>query len=177
MIPQYKVLDIETTIHRDDRNKIVGSCWSKLNKLVLYGQLVPISLKDWMSVDAEDVIQILEEEPAQPDTDILVVGHNLKFDLGWLRFRYGWDISRLKIWDTMVYEYLKAGGLDVELNLAACCRRYGIEAEHKDFLKEVFASGLNTDTCDRPALTEYLRKDLISTNELFKRQWEETYGD
>jgi DNA polymerase I-like protein with 3'-5' exonuclease and polymerase domains len=65
------------------------------------------------------------------DADRLVlVAHNAKFELGWL-LRYGYDLSNILPWDTMLAEYVLAGNRQVDLSLDATARRYGMPGKEK----------------------------------------------
>jgi DNA polymerase I-like protein with 3'-5' exonuclease and polymerase domains len=99
----------------------------------------------------------------------LLIGHNIKFDLSWLRevgFTYNGPI-----YDTMITEYVLAEGLHVDLDLSSCCARYGIETK-KDILSEYLAKGINVNEIPWPELEEYGLHDVEITWALFWKQLE-----
>ncbi len=97
----------------------------------------------------------------------LLIGHNIKGDLMWLR-EVGFVYSG-PLYDTMIMEYILAEGQHVELGLHACCGRYGIEGK-KDTVAEYWAKKINTDDVPWAVLEEYGVQDIESTWNLFHAQ-------
>jgi DNA polymerase I-like protein with 3'-5' exonuclease and polymerase domains len=163
------VLDIECTFQTDEKGKRDPSPLNPLNKLVSIG---------WQEVD-EPGYSLYYSDPDSCKHELqqyltsttLLIGHNIKFDLQWLiecGFTYEGDL-----WDTMLYEYTKAGGVHTPLNLSECCTRYGIETKTDVVKTEYWDKGINTDMVPWDILEEYGRQDVKITKELFDIQYAE----
>lgn len=66
---------------------------------------------------------------SERDGKVIVAGHNLKFDLGWLRhggYQLVRDAGKLQIWDTQIAVYLLSGQRDKFVSLDTLCKRYGL---------------------------------------------------
>lgn len=101
----------------------------------------------------------------------LLIGHNIKFDLSWLLecgFEYDGDI-----YDTMIYEYIKAGGIrTLKLNLSDCCRRRKLPVKH-DTTKDYLKNGIGFESMPWDIVEEYGRNDVGITWLLYHKQQEE----
>ena len=111
----------------------------------------------------------------------LLVGHNIKFDLLWY-----WDHPDMKafikrggkIWDTMYAEYLVSGQLysqnqlnpAYQINLKACGNRRALNMVKTDLVKALWDAGARTEDIKETILMEYMRSDILSTEELFQLQ-------
>jgi DNA polymerase I-like protein with 3'-5' exonuclease and polymerase domains len=78
------------------------------------------------------------------DKTTLLIGHNLKFDLAWLRecgFKYTG-----KLWDTQIFEHVAAKGQSHRImpSLRASAERRGIELPKLDVLNAYWKAGYNT---------------------------------
>ena len=77
------------------------------------------------------------------DTDLLV-GHNIKFDLKWLR-ACGF-IYTGKVHDTMIAEYILHGGEKVPLSLAKCCERYALPQKKTGLIEEYMKKNVSFES-------------------------------
>lgn len=101
------------------------------------------------------------------------VGHNLKFDFG---FVYHADNSTLlemlandtPVWDTQVAEYVNGSGLK---SLEKACEDAGVAFTKDDEVKRYWEEGYDTEDIPTDILEAYLKEDLRATDELFKHQW------
>ena len=107
-----------------------------------------------------------------------LVGHNIKYELGWLH-RMGVDISRLLVFDTQVAEYVLLGNLasgDVKrglrpksISLDACCARR--HWRRKDPVVDTWIkNGITVDQIPAAWLGRRCATDVESTEELFLQQ-------
>lgn len=99
----------------------------------------------------------------------LIIGHNLKFDMQWLKhcgFKYNG-----KLYDTMICDYVFSKGLKRPLSLAECCSRYGLESK-SDILEEYWKKGINTNAVPLKELIEYGEQDILITKQLYDKQQE-----
>lgn len=110
---------------------------------------------------------------------VILVGHNIKFDLKHLFHRYeGWMSTHilehenmLGVWDTSIYSYLASGHTHKYPSLSATLKEYGIEETKIDEVTAIFKSGLGADHVEPELLKTYLIRDLEVTDELFRAQF------
>lgn len=102
------------------------------------------------------------------DRTTLLVGHNIKYDLIWLKacgVKYDGPL-----YDTMLAEYVLAKGTYQPLDLGSCCLRRGIPAESKDMLAEHLDKGGNVDDMPLDDLIKYGKGDIEITEKLYQAQ-------
>ena len=161
------VLDIETDFYRGEDKRDDNSPYHPANRLVSVGWMPGIGNRvEYVFYDDPELESRLQ---SALDSCTLLVGHNIKFDLGWLRecgFKY-----EGKLWDTMICEYVMAGGLPVELKLSACCERYGLPVK-TDVVANYWAEGKNTSDIPRDIVEVYGINDVEITAKLFTKQRE-----
>lgn len=112
---------------------------------------------------------LVEEIQAYLDKATVIVGHNIKFDLHWLR-SIGLKVEITKLADTMVQEYILCGqNSSVSLKLGDCAIRYG--AENKlDYVKRLWDVGYNTHQIPLDILTTYCIQDCKTTLQVYEKQ-------
>ena len=166
------VLDIETTSRGPKRSP---SPFYPENYLVSVG---------YKAIDIEEYFCFKHDtEPSNPcardylDEQLakttLLIGHNIKFDLSWL-LECGFEYSG-KVYDTMIYEYLKSGGMHDNLDLSSCCRRYGISEKTKE-ITSLFENKIGFESIDWKLVEKYGRNDVRITHELFQAQQGGSYA-
>lgn len=161
-------LDVESTIYKYPGevkpNKRIGHPLAKWNKCVLIG---------WLEGDrcVTDVPDHMTSYLQELLDDALVIGFNIKFDLHWLR-RLGFNVSRLKIWDCQIAEYMLSGQRIQYASLNGTAEKYGLGSKLDIIEQEYWSKGIDTDEIPIDILTEYLRQDLILTYEVYKIQKE-----
>ena len=101
------------------------------------------------------------------DTDLLV-GHNIKFDLKWLR-ACGF-IYTGKVYDTMIAEYIINGGEKVPLSLEKCCERYALSQKKTGLIHEFMKKNVSFEDIPWNVVEEYGRADVQITKELYESQ-------
>jgi hypothetical protein len=164
------VYDVETTAYKINPDKMNSTPFSPKNWVVLHGLKFideePITTTDIKVV--QDAINISK----------MVVGANIKFDLHWAR-RSGIDISNISVWDCLIAEFLfSRQRLKMSDNsLRSACERYGLTQKLDIVKTEYWDKKIDTDEIPLPVLREYLEGDLISTEELFKHQYERFRDD
>ena len=118
-----------------------------------------------------------EQEPTEKARDILqgvlddtdlLVGHNIKFDLKWLR-ACGF-IYTGKVHDTMIAEYILHGGEKVPLSLAKCCERYALPQKKTGLIEEYMKKNVSFESIPWPIVKEYGEADVQITKELYEAQ-------
>tara|TARA_Y100001938_G_C8035716_1_gene403206 strand:- start:124 stop:702 length:579 start_codon:yes stop_codon:yes gene_type:complete len=112
----------------------------------------------------------------------VVVGHNIKFDLSWIRecnFKYDGHV-----YDTMVAEYILAKARRWPLSLAAVAEKYGGVQKEKDLITPYFKEGKTFFDIPWDTIVEYGIADVIATEEValeqlkaFGSSFEELFND
>ncbi len=104
------------------------------------------------------------------DNSELIIAHNLKFDLIWLRevgFKYDG-----KYWCTQIGEYIYARGITQFLSLEASCIRRKVALKKSQLVKDYLDKGIGYDKMPRDIVMEYGIGDVQSCYELYLRQQE-----
>lgn len=180
-IENYKILclDVESTVQRVD-DRIDGSPFHPDNYLVSCGSAW---IKQGMTLD--DVHYYFFDHKDLPfdysvrsaylalkaqieDADI-IVGHNLKFDLHWLK-QSNFNIEGKIYYCTMIGEYVLARGQKLPLSLDETAKRRKVHLKRSELVSERFNSGEGYETIPMPLVEEYGRSDVLSCAEVFLAQ-------
>lgn len=112
----------------------------------------------------------------------VVVGHNIKFDLSWIRecnFKYEGHV-----YDTMVAEYILSKARRWPLNLTAVAGKYGGVQKEKDLITPYFKEGYTFFDIPWDTIVEYGIADVIATEDValaqlkaFGTTFEELFDD
>ena len=102
------------------------------------------------------------------DNTTVLVGHNIKFDLRWLR-ACGFVYTG-KVHDTMICEYLINGGSKVPLSLKKCCERYALSPKKTDLTEKYLQDKISFEKMPWPIVQEYGEADVQVTKELYEAQ-------
>ncbi len=162
---KYAILDVETTTF------LKGAPYSARNRLCYVGiriagvdQLFDIEYSDGpYGPKLADIHTLLS------GVDV-VVGFNLKFDLGWLR-RYGINYTG-KVWDCQLCEFLGENQRTPYPGLAETLRKYALGTKSQIIEETYWSKGIDTPDIPRFDLEDYLRRDLEVTDELYRWQVE-----
>lgn len=111
------------------------------------------------------MIREIQKEVSAADR---VVGHNLKFDLNWLK-SIGVDFTHARLYCTQQAEYLLRGQQAGGLKLAALSKKY-LKVEKMDRVKVFWDAGSETSEIPLRILLPYLEQDCINTLAIFKKQ-------
>lgn len=148
------VIDLETT----------GLCPFGYDDIVLAG---------YKELDGEVIIT------TEPDLDFIfshrvLVGHNIKFDLHFLRWldskRYeDWLHNGGLVYDTQVAEYMLTGQEHIYPSLDEVSAKYG--GTQKDTrVKEMFEAGMSSSAIPNELLEKYLIEDVKNTEIVYRAQ-------
>lgn len=173
MNDDYLILDIETTINNRGEGAIgsfAASPWRQDNWIVAVGS---------KRKDKEVQIKYFETSMGHqagyiiPDS-LTVVGHNIKFDLHYLRRYYAswrdWlNNQHVTIWDTQLAEYLLSGQFKLFPSLDYCSAKYG-GTQKDDAISDYWKSGVNTCDIPKEQLLEYLHNDVLNTERVYLAQ-------
>lgn len=164
------ILDVETTIYNkghwaDKRNKLVMTGWKWLNK-------DPFTFNNLLFTydECRNVVQEVI------NNSYIVVGHNIKFDLHWL-CNIGIDIKTIKrVWDTQIAEFLLEAQRNPYNSLNDTLDKYGFPRKLDVVKSDYWDKGRDTTEVPTEILREYLERDLLSTELVFKEQWLQFVG-
>lgn len=99
----------------------------------------------------------------------VLINHNLKFDLHWLRsIGFVFDCN---LFDTMVAQYLLSGQTQSMPSLDTCCEIYNITGKIKEHSLELKEKKF-ADLLSAEHLIEYNKQDCLCTWELYQKQRE-----
>lgn len=117
-----------------------------------------------------------ERVAVHPDLDFqwiepaaVLVAHNAKFELGWMA-RYGYDLSRFLVWDTMVAEYVIAGNRQMPLDLGSVAKRYGLPGKDP-VVDGLIESGVCPSEIPEHWLEKRVRYDVAVTKIIARKQY------
>ena len=132
------------------------------------------SEKPTTEADKLQVIFEIQEELDQLGADDYLVGHNVKFDINWLKSK-NVILTHCNIWDTQLVEYMLSGQDKVDLpitsqDLSNCCRRHNLPVK-TDKVKAFWDSGVHTKDIPLKILLPYQKNDVLITGDLFKSQY------
>ena len=154
-------------------NHLVSIGWKVFNEPVKYAFV-------HHNEHEQDRDKIEEFRGALREAEV-VVGHNVKFDLNWIRecgFTYEGHV-----YDTMVAEYLLARARKWPLSLDALAKRYEVTEKKKDLTQDYLKSGKTFAEIPWEIVEEYGIADVQATWEVACKQvvekymtsWEELY--
>lgn len=106
---------------------------------------------------------------ALSEPGLTVIGHNIKYDLHWLR-RYIPNLKVQEVWDTQLFAYLESDQTWVMPSLNECLLRGGLEPKTDLVKKEYWDKGLSTLEVPFPLLREYNEHDCRQTYALYLQQ-------
>lgn len=113
---------------------------------------------------------------------VVLIGHNIKFDIGHLLHWYRDETEEILrhpalvgVWDTMLCTYLHSAQVHIMPSLDFSLNYFNVTTAKKDDLvtENYFSKGLGADLVPEDVLREYLENDLKITLELFDKQWVE----
>jgi DNA polymerase I-like protein with 3'-5' exonuclease and polymerase domains len=173
------VLDLETSMKPILNPWQIGSFLSTIG-LQVYRDNGNHYYRDWVyqhteqTVTEQDQLEILFALQEELDRADLIVGHNIKFDLNWIKSK-NIIVDGKEIWDTMQVEFMLSGQDKEELplsqqDLSNCCTRHGLPVK-TDVVKTYWDAGVNTDKIPLRILLPYQKNDIEITGQLFKSQY------
>lgn len=152
-------LDFETT------SLDKGSALTKENRLLLACWILHDGTRKYRfgeEYEMDDLLKDISESD-------FIVGHNLKFELGWLR-RCGLDLHDVFCYDTMLAEWVLGGNLYSlqDMSLGTTCARYGLEG--KDLVGNMIKQGINPENIPKPWLLDYCFIDVERSKSIMHEQ-------
>jgi len=101
----------------------------------------------------------------------ILTGHNIKFDLHWLR-KHGVTALEPRIFDTQIGEFLLTDQKSKYPALEDCLVKYELGHKYDIVKNEYWAKGVNTNEIPWDILSEYAIQDVRMTLALYKKQSE-----
>lgn len=92
-----------------------------------------------------------------------MIGHNLKFDIHYMRKSGMKDFHTINVWDTQLAEYILSGQQDKFPKLDDVAPRYLGGTPKLDKVKELWDAGVQTEDIDEDLLLDYLEGDVKNT--------------
>lgn len=123
------------------------------------------------ATSASTLIQVITKH-VDDGEDVLLVGHNLAFDLAHLM----WAGMRTEVyrkcflWDTQVVAYLLSAQTEMFPALYDTALKNGIEMDAYPAVEEIFKRGLGADHVPHDVLGRYLSEDVLVTRQLYSAQ-------
>ena len=179
----YMTLDVETT-HKEKKNGGHTPLPYFGNKLVSVGYKYMDSLTSYLCFN--NAVRKPDYKGGELLQDALnnvyvLIGHNIKFDISWLRecgFKYD-----NHLYDTMVAEYVLASARRWGLSLEVVAEKYGVEKK-KDLVSQYLKDGKTFYDIPYDIIEEYGRVDVEATEhvaleqlKIFNTTFEELFGD
>lgn len=171
------VLDCETTWVIKDKNKRNPSPFLPANKLVSVGVIA----FDNDNTQKGQRYYFFNHVDGAPDSTenharlqkllnatTLLIGHNIKFDLQWLR-ECGFTYDGL-IWDTMIAEYMLARGVKTGLSLEELAKRMNVSNKKVDLIQPFFDKGDSFFEIPKAIIEVYGIADCKATWEIYLKQ-------
>ena len=176
-------LDVETT-HKEKKNGGHTPLPYFGNKLVSVGYKYMDSITSYLCFNHRTQAPEYEGDKLLQDAlnnvDVLI-GHNIKFDIVWLR-ECGFKYDR-HLYDTMVAEYVLASARRWGLSLQIVAEKYGVEKK-KDLVSQYLKDGKTFYDIPYNIIEEYGIADVEATEHValqqlkqFDTTFEELFGD
>jgi len=157
----YVTLDFETTTELKgsplaEGNRVVLACWKE-------GPSGSINHTFGSEYKQTALIQAVNRAS-------IVVAHNVKFELGWLR-RCGVDLRKIVCFDTLIAEYVLGGNRFAlhQLSLNDCLARHELPSK-LDTVALMIKGGVPVPHIPESWLLKYCVRDVEACHELFLRQ-------
>tara|TARA_R100000005_G_scaffold96612_1_gene85152 strand:- start:18070 stop:19257 length:1188 start_codon:yes stop_codon:yes gene_type:complete len=168
------VFDIETTI-RAEKPHFGGTPNCPDNEVVAYGymHLKKGHKTPHVTTDFSKNMGLMFQD-IREGAEVVVVGHNIAFDLSYLFRDYGLENrfvpKNMVFWDTMKFHYMDTGRKVAYPSLEVTAQAHEIEFEKDTEVSERFKLGIGADKIDRDILAKYLAQDVLVTYRIFNKQ-------
>lgn len=168
---RYLFVDCETTIYKD------GNPFSTPNKLCAVGIWFEGQYYEWdIEHSGNPYGNKLREISELFSRAVCIVGFNLKFDLHWLR-NYIPDLAIPRVWDCQLFEFIRSNQNAAFPSLDGAAEEYGLPPKI-DYIKvNYWDKGLDTTDVPWLDLSDYLKRDVELTREVFWYQHSQFEGN
>ena len=175
------VIDAETKTHNKvGKNK--ASPWSKDNDIVYFGyrgiSSIPSPRVGDIHLDcvgSYDAVTLLLDFKSMltVGSDVVIVGHNVKFDLGYLirndEFRDMLFKGKLQVWDTQLAHAMMTGYVKRFPSLDYVSTFHKLPLKD-DRMKAYWDKGISTEDIPEDEILPYLEQDVLNTSRIYQDQ-------
>ncbi len=164
---KYIPFDLETTCNGGPDKNSPEAHWRD-NKILLCGYSAGGRIM--VSNKISDLLLYIDNTMRIGDTPCLVA-HNAKFDIKYLMReaeQLRWD--KVKVWDTMVWEYRHSGQRHKMWGLEKTASAYNIPFKKSLDLGKILKSGVKMEDIDTNLLELYLKEDVKVLEDIHKYQ-------
>lgn len=166
-------LDFETTFIVDDRKRKDPSPYIANNKLVSVGwdnELSGPQYRFFYHTTVKDIPEAANHAQLQAilDKTTLLVAHNAKFELQWLKaagFKYDGAVAC-----TMIRQYVLNKGLKLGVGLKDCCIKADVANKKSDLIDDYLKHNIGFEVIPVDIVEEYGLGDVQSCKELYHWQ-------
>lgn len=132
----------------------------------------------------EELLGLIKDGFLREEIHITLVGHNIKFDLLYLiktivkyySFQKAMDvIGNIKVWDTMVVDYLLSGQQHQVPSLDKVSKQYRLPLKNSK-LKQYWDEGVDTEDIPEDEIVPYLKQDVLNAFTIFRMQYEKAWN-
>ena len=162
------VLDVETTVANKGNPFTVGNKLCYVGYLDSCAQLTIVNLLETEQEEAKQLIQ------TAVDSHDWLVAFNAKFDCHWLE-NIGVDLSKIRIWDCQVAEFLLEDQLTPFPSLNGAAQKYELPSKLDIVAAEFWDKGVDTVDIPPEIMVQYLEQDVRLTEQVFAKQYEQLY--
>ena len=159
----YAVTDVETTVNAPEGFKFEADPRAANNKVVLGGWCGP------GSTHVHHYYQMDIDRGGPHFSDVILVGHNLKFDHQYLNQPKRPQMA----WDTGIAHYILTGQKAKFPSLEQVAAHYGLGKKTIP-MDKLWDIGFKTEDMDPDFLKEYLDGDVLLTRAIYEKQLEAT---
>lgn len=158
---KFLVVDIESSLHHP---------FSRSGKLMCVG-CFDGNHYDYFDIEHSalpygETLRLVKAKIEQAET---IIGHNVKFDINWLR-RYIPDLKINRVWDTQLFEYISSDQTWPMPSLNDSLLKHGLPGKSDYVATEYWDKGIDTMFIPRSILEEYNRSDCELTFKLYTAQ-------
>jgi len=160
--------DLETTVNGGPNGDSPEAHW-KTNKVLLCGWTAS-GLSVVINNTVDHLCTLIQTTISKED-EVWLCAHNAKFDIKYLmRERPDVEWHKVRVWDTMTYEYLASGHTDKFTSLEQACTKRSNPMKKSLDLGALLAQGVKMEDIPIDDLKAYLKDDVIGLATLQKNQ-------
>lgn len=167
---RYLYVDLETTASGGPEGNSPEAHW-RSNRVLMCGYCGETG-----PVRTDGLIGNNLMEAIQKGVTPVIVAHNAKFDLKYLMRDYpsvSWD--KVKVWDTMTFEYRHSGQRHKMWSLEKLANAYGVPFKKSLNLGDLLSQGIKMEDIDPVLLKEYLIEDVEGLRRIHEYQLQCNY--